>query len=170
MHDDQIHAYKRIRKSIKNGDIGEFVRLLGEDESLLHLDTPFGTWLHMAAAHGKMDIVQWLVSHGMDVNVRGATIEGRPLDEAAAAGNVDIVNFLIGSGATLDVSDSVRNPLLSAIVEGVSESHTAVAKLLIDAGIDTTIRYPNLHNMDALEYAKEWGRSDIVALLQARIR
>ncbi len=168
MRDDQIDAYKQIRKSIKIGDISEFVRLVGQDESLLHLDTPFGTWLHMAAAHGKLDIVQWLVSQGVDVNVRGATIEGRPLDEAASNAHVDIVRFLIESGATLDVSNSVRNPLLSAIVGGLSDSHTAVAKLLIDAGIDTAIQYPNLDNMDALEYAREWGRSDIVALLEAK--
>jgi len=168
MRDDQIDAYKQIRKSIKTGDLSEFVRLVGEHEALLHLDTPFGTWLHMAAAHGKMHIVQWLVSHGMDVNVRGATIEGRPLDEAASNAHVDIVKFLIHSGATLDVSDSVRNPLFSAIVGGLSDSHTAVAKLLIEAGIDTTIRYPNLNNMDALEYATEWGRSNIVALLKAK--
>ncbi|MFO0886141.1 MAG: ankyrin repeat domain-containing protein [Pirellulales bacterium] len=168
MRDDLIEAYKQIRKSIKTGDTSEFVRLVDEDESLLQLDSPFGTCLHMAAAHGKLAIVQWLVSHGMDVNTRAATIEGRPLDEAASNAHLDVVKFLIERGATLDVSESVRNPLLSAIVGGLSDSHTAVAKLLIDAGIDTSIRYPNLDNMNALEYAKEWGRSDIVALLEAQ--
>lgn len=168
MRSDQINAYKQIRNSIKNGDTPEFIRLLGEDKSLLQLDTPFGKWLHMAAAHGNLDIVQWLVSHGMDVNARGATIEGRPLDEAASNGHLDIVRFLVEAGATLDVSDSVRNPLLSAIVGGLSDSHTAVARFLIDAGIDTTVRYPNLDNMDALAFAKEWGRSDIVALLESK--
>lgn len=166
MLDNQIEAYKRIRKAIKNGDVDEAIRLLSEDESLLYLDTPFGTWLHMAAAHGRLDIVRWLILHGIDVNVRGATIEGRPLDEAASNGHIDIVKFLIDSGATLDVRDSVRNPLFAAIVGGLSDSHTEIAKFLIDSGIDTSKRYPNLDNMDALEFAREWGRSDIVKLLE----
>jgi len=168
MRDDQIDVYKQIRKSIKNGDLAEVIRLLSGDESLFEIDTPFGKWLHMAAAYGKLEIVQWLISQGMDVNTRGATIEGRPLDEAAAAGYAEVVDFLIANGASLDVSDSVRNPLLAAVVGGLSDSHTTVAKLLVDAGIDTTIRYPNLDNMDALEYAREWGRSDIVKLLEAK--
>ena len=166
MLDHQIVAYKQIRKSIKNGDLSEVNRLVGEDESLLHLDTPFGTWLHIAATHGKLDIVKWLVSQGIDVNLRGSTIEGRPLDEAASNGHFDIANFLIKSGATLDVSDSVRNPLFAAIVGGLSNSHTKVAKLLIDNGIDTSKRYANLDNMNALEYAREWGRLDIVKILE----
>lgn len=170
MQEQDIEIYKAIRKAIKEGRLSEVERLIREDESRLQMDTPFGSWLHMAAAQGKLEIARWLVSHGMDANIRGRTIEGRPLDEAAANGHVDVVRYLIDSGATLDVSESVRNPLLAAIVGGNSESHTAVAKLLIDSGIDTTVRYPNLDNMDVLEYAKEWGRIDIVKLLELQHR
>ena len=170
MQEQEIEVFKAIRKAIKEGRLSEVVRLVREDESRLQMDTPFGSWLHMAAAHGRLEIARWLVSQGMDVNIRGRTIERRPLDEAAANGHVDTAKYLIESGATLDVSDSVRNPLLAAIVGGNSESHTAVARLLTESGIDTTVRYPNLDNMDALEYAKEWGRSEIVELLDSQRR
>lgn len=165
MHEHYTEAYKLIRNAIKRSDLSDVISLLRNDEALFHLDTPFGTWLHMAAAHGTLEIVKWLIEHGADVNARAATIESRPLDEAASNGHPEIVKYLIDSGATLDVSDSVRNPLFGAIVGGMSDAHTEVAKILIDSCIDTTIRYPNLSNMDALEYAKEWGRDSIVKLL-----
>lgn len=61
-----------------------------------------------------------------------------------------------------------RNPLFGAIHGG----HTDVAKLLIESGIDTAANYTgeNMTNMDALAFAKEWGRSEIVALLEATSR
>lgn len=165
MRDDQVDKYKQIRASVKKGDMPEFVRLIASEESLFQLDTPFGKWIHIAAAHGKLAIVKWLVAHGMDVNARGATIEGRPLDEAAANGHPDVVRFLIESGATLDVSDSVRNPLLAAIVGGNSDSHVEAARLLIENGLDTSVRYPNLHDSDALDYAQQYGRREIASIL-----
>ena len=159
-----------IHRAIKRGSLAEVTRLIGDDKELLRLWTPFGTWLQDAASCGYLDIVQWLVSQGMDVNAYNESNESPPLCKAAARGHVEVVRFLLGVGATRDVSESVRNPLLAAIVGGSSESHTAVAKLLIDSGINTTVRYPHFDNMDALEYAKEWGRSEIVELLEAQRR
>lgn len=155
-----------IHRAIKQGRIADVIRLIGDDKEVLWLWTPFGTWLQDAASHGHRDIVQWFVSNGLSVNSFSDSRPTPPLGQAASEGHIEVVRYLLGSGATIDVSDSVRNPLLSAIVGGLSESHTAVAKLLIDAGIDTSIRYPNLDNMNALEYAKEWGREDIAKLLE----
>jgi len=166
MSDIRVPTWRSVRKAIKEGDLPEVVRLIAGDPATLRTDTPFGTLLHMASTHGKVDIVRWLVSQGLNVNIRAATIEGRPLEEASANGHVEVVRYLIESGASLDVEDSVRNPLFAAIVGGASESHTEVAKVLINSGIDTSVRYPNLRNMDAMEFAAEWGRDDIVALLR----
>ena len=166
MQDHEIPVYNAIRRAIKDGELSKVQQLIGADESRLQMDTPFGSWLHMAATHGKLDIARWLVSRDADVNAIGGIGDHRPLDEAAAEGHVEVARFLIDSGSMLDVSESVRNPLFAAIVGGISDSHTAVAKLLIDSGIDTTKRYPNLHNMDALEWAREWGRTDVAKLLE----
>jgi hypothetical protein len=157
-----------IHRAIRDGNLHEVVRLIAGDKSLLHIWTPFGTWLHDAAAYGKLDIVQWLVSQGLDVNAYNDSTEIRPLDKAAANGHVDVVECLIASGAVLDTSDSVRNPLFAAIVGGISDSHAAVAQLLIDSGIDTRVKYNGqvMKDMDALAFAREWGRLDIVRLLE----
>ena len=168
MQDHEIETYKEVRKAIKNGELQEVVRILGSDQSRLQMDTPFGSWLHMAAAHGRLDIARWLVMQGCDVNPVGGIGSRRPIDEAAAEGHVHVVRFLIDSGATLDTSDPVRNPLFAAIVGGASDSHTAVAKLLIASGIDTKVKYngQTMKDMDALAFAREWGRADIAELLE----
>lgn len=157
-----------IHRAIKRGDLSEVTDLIADDKARLSMWTPFGTWLHDAASFGRLDIVLWLISHGLDLDAFNESTEVRPIEKAAGEGHVDVVKCLINAGASLDVSDSVRNPLLAAITGGLGESHTAVAKVLIDSGIDTTKRYPHLHNMDALDYAKEWGRIDIVNLLSTR--
>ena len=78
--------------------------------------TPFGTWLHDAASHGKLEIVRWLVSQGVDINAYNEANERTPLCDAAAEGHTEIVKHLIEAGASLDVSDSVRNALFASIV------------------------------------------------------
>lgn len=157
-----------IHRAIKQGNLSEVRRLIGYDKSLLQIWTPFGTWLHDAASHGQLDVVRWLVSEGLDVNAFNESNESPPLALACSDGYVDVVRFLMEAGAELDTSDSVRNPLFSAIVGGISDSHTAVAKLLIDGGIDTHVKYngASMQNMDALSFAKEWGNSGIVRLLE----
>ena len=160
---EQIMA---VHTAIKAGDTETLIGLLQSDDRLRQLWTPFGTWLHDAASYGALPIVRWLVNHGLELNAWNESNESTPIALAASDGHSDVVRFLIDSGASLDTSDSVRNPLLAAIVGGDSDAHTLVAKLLIDGGIDTTIRYPNLDNMDALEMAREYGRSGIVKLLE----
>lgn len=156
-----------VHRAIKQGNLPEVVRLLTEDKSLLHIWTPFGTWLHDAASKGELEIVKWLASQGLDVNAYNDSNPSPPLADAASEGQVDVVRFLIQAGAALDTSDSVRNPLFAAIVGDISEDQTAVAKLLIDSGLDTSAKYNigSLKNVNARDFAQEWGRTEIVKLL-----
>lgn len=157
-----------IHRAIRQGNLPEVIRLIADKKSLLQMWTPFGTWLQDAASKGQIEIVKWLISQSLDVNAFNESNECPPVTKASARGHVEIVRFLIESGAVLDTSDSVRNPLFAAIVGGISDAHTAVAKLLIESGIDTSVKYEfkNWGDVDALAYAKEWGRSEIVRLLE----
>lgn len=156
---------KEIRTAIKQGDVDRTMALIGSDKERLHLMTLFGTWLHVAAELGKLQIVQRLVEAGLDIDAYGGVAGGTPLHLAASDGHIDVVRYLLSRGAMLDVSEPERNPLFGAIHWG----HTEIAKLLIDSGIDISVKYTGetMRNMDALAFAKEWGRSDIAALLKA---
>jgi ankyrin repeat protein len=159
---------KEIRTAITNGDVDQVVSLLGSDKGRLKMMTPFGTWLHVAASHGKLEIVKRLVEFGCDVNAYGGIEGGGPLNEAASEGHIDVVKYLFSQGAQLDVSEPERNPLFGAIYGG----HKAVAKFLIDNGIDTHVKYsgPNMNNVDALGFALERGENDIAKMLKGEIK
>lgn len=130
-----VAIHKSIRTAIKLGNLQEVIRLVGDDKERLVMDTPFGSWLHVAATHGKLDICHWLVAHGLDVNAYGGTAGGGPLQRAASDGHIDVVKYLLECRSVLDTSAPVRNPLFGAI----HGRHTAIAKLLIEHGIDTHI-------------------------------
>ena len=158
-----VPVAKAIRSAIKRGDVHAVVKLIGSDRTLLNMMTTFGTWLHVAASHGQLEIVKRLVEMGADINAYGGIAGGGPLNEAASEGQLEVVRYLLSRGAELDVSEPERNPLFGAIQEGRAD----IAKLLIDSGIDTHVKYTgeNMNGMDALAFAREWGRSDIVDLL-----
>jgi hypothetical protein len=160
---DEKQVAKEIRTAIKQGDADKVMSLIGSDKARLQMMTVFGTWLHVAASLGKLEIVKRLVELGADVNARGGIAGGTPLHEAASDGHLDIVRYLLSQRAEMDVSEPERNPLFGAIHGG----HTVIAKLLIDSGIDTHVKYSGerMKDMDALAFAREWGREEIIALL-----
>jgi ankyrin repeat protein len=155
-----------IRTAIKQGNAGALRELLGGDKATLEMDTPFGSWLHVAASQNQLDLVKMLLSLGMDVNRKGGILGGTPLNEAASDGHTDIVRYLLANGATLDASDPRLNPLFGAIHGG----YTDVAKVLLESGIDADITYngETMKDMDALAFAREWGRKDIADLITER--
>jgi len=125
--------------------------------------TPFGSWLHVAADFGNLELTKALVASGADVNQRGGTFGGTPINLAAYKGHREVIEFLVGCGAELDESEPERNPLFSAIHGG----HIEIVRLLLNAGMNHRISYTgeSMENMDALAFARERGQSDIAALL-----
>ena len=155
---------KEVRSAIKEGNIEKVVELIASNSDLLNMMTPFGSWLHVAASRGELEIVKKLVELGSNINVQGGVYDGGALNEAASAGHIDIVKYLLSCGANMDVSEPERNPLFGAISNG----YVDIAKLLIEKGIDTDIRYSGeaMKNSDALAFAREQGQKEIVKLLE----
>jgi len=160
---DEAQLAQVIRDAILDGESKKAISLLVANPKMVDFMSPFGTWLHVAAKHGRLDLVEFLIKRGTNVNVKGGISGGAPIYLAASQGNVEIVKYLLSHGAEMDVSEPERNPLFGAIYGG----HTAVAKLLIDKGIDMKAKYtgPNMRDMDALAFANEWGRKDIAGLI-----
>lgn len=129
--------------------------------------TLFGTWLHVAAKKGYFGIVEYLVHKGIDVNTKGDIFDDSPLRVAAGEGDLEIVKYLIEIGAELDVSLANRNPLFGAIYGG----HKEVVEFLVEKGIDISIRYTgeSIKNLDAYEYAREFGQTEIAEYLKQKM-
>jgi ankyrin repeat protein len=161
---DKKIVNREIRNAIKIGDINKMKQLIGYDTKLLNINTSFGTWLHIAAKKGNLDIVKFLVKEGIDIDARGGTFDSSALNLAAGADYLDIVKYLVRAGAELDVSLAKRNPLFGAIYGG----HKNVVEFLVEKGIDISIRYTgeNIKNMNAYEYAIEFGQTEIAEYLR----
>ena len=75
------------------------------------------------------------------------------------------VKILHEAGAILDTSETSANPLFAA----VHGSSVEVAQYLLDAGIDSTIKYKTRRPLEisALDFAWEMGRRDIARAIAA---
>lgn len=161
---NEAEITRALREAVKSADIERVSSLIGESKERLQQTTPFGTWLHIAAKGGNLELVQRLISMGVDVNARGGTFGGSPVNLAAGYGQPHIVRALLAAGAELDVSEPERNPLFSAIQGG----HMEIVKLLIERGIDYRVRYTgeSMKEMDALAFARERGEREIADYLE----
>lgn len=164
---DNIQIAKEIRTAIKQGNVEKIKLLIRSDFNNLNMMTPFGTWLHVAASEGKLEIVKCLVDLGIDINKLGGVFCGGAIKEAASEGHIEIVKYLLSCDAALDVSEPERNPLFAAIYGG----HVEIAKLLIESGIDIHAKYTgeSMKDMDALAFAIEHGQTEIAALLELKL-
>ncbi|MFE4243466.1 ankyrin repeat domain-containing protein [Peribacillus butanolivorans] len=164
---DKKSVNKAIRNAIKLGDMNEVIQLIGDDKEILSTMTSFGTWLHVATKKGHLEMVEYLINKGIDIDARGDIFDASPLRLAAGAGHLKIVKYLIEAGAELDVTLAKRNPLFGAIYGG----HKEVVEFLVEKGIDISIRYTgeSIKNMDAYEYAREFGQIEIAEYLKQKM-
>lgn len=157
--------YPKITQAIRSGNLNEVVNLFGKFPEMKHLNVPgFSSWLHYAAAHGNLELVEYLIDQGFSVNAKDE--EGRgPIAHSAAKGRIEITKRLIEKRAALDVSESVSNPLFGAIIGRSSQ----VATLLLDAGVDTEASYrfspSSPAHLDAIAFAMMHGEADIARLI-----
>ena len=152
-----------IYKAIRSGAINDAIKLLEQSPDSLQVDTPFGSWLHIASSCGSLELVERLVGLGIDINRQGGTFGGSAINHAASEGHTEIVRFLLTCGAELDISAPERNPLFAAIQGG----HIEIVKLLVNQGIDYCVRYSGQYmaEIDARLFAIEQGKRDISAYL-----
>lgn len=157
-----------LLQAVQSGDVEAFTRLVAGDHGVLGMMTPFGTWLHVAAAAGKEHMVDYLVAAGLDVNTRGGTFKGNALHVAASSGRLEVVRKLLVLGAEMDTSEPERNPLFGAVYG----SHRHVVELLLGCGIDATVKYSgdSMTDMDAVAFARERGELALAALIESRCR
>lgn len=164
---DKTQYAKDIRSVIKSGQLDTVIDLLEKEPEMLTWMTPFGTWLHVAAAHGHLEIVEYLINAGLDVNAKGGTFSTNALERATAKGQLDIAKYLISKNVEIDISEPDRNPLFAAIYGG----HLEIVKLLVENNIDISIKYSGetMKDMDAYAFAIERGQTEIAEYLKLKM-
>ena len=120
------------------------------------------TPLRVASRNGMLDVVRALVERGALVRAREERHRSDALVAAAGAGHGEVVRALLAAGVPPDAG----LPGWSALMHAASHGKLRAAELLLDGGADP--RAVSDTGRTALGLAREHGRSDVVALLEAR--
>ena len=124
--------------AIKSGDLAEvqlYVCAGIDVKALRHGPQEWNSWspLFCAAHDNRLEIVEYFIRSGHDLEVGVNTGDMSPLFIAADGGNILIVRCLVEQGARTDVADFIGNtPLLMASRQG----HFEVARYLVEHGAD----------------------------------
>ncbi|CAF0763436.1 unnamed protein product [Didymodactylos carnosus] len=123
--------------------------------------------LHKASWEGDLHKVQRLMNPGV-INVKDKD-NRTPLHLAVAAGHLNIVKFLVERKAKLNLADSdQRTPLVKAVL-CVNQNPTlncAIIAAIISGGGDQFINTVDINGKNALHYAVETNRTDLVELFR----
>lgn len=111
------------------------------------------------AQFGDVSALQEYLRHGGDIESRNHSGYSL-LMLAAYNGHIAASEFLLSRGADVDSTDNSGNTVL---MNAAFRGHAEVAEILLAAGADTTLR--NQHDMSAADFARLFGRRNILALL-----
>ena len=159
----------QVIEAIKNDDLTLLRSLLTDNPDQITWNTPFAgqTWLGYAASNGKINVLKLLVELGANVNQGDHRENVKPICAAAANDQIESVESLLENGAILDTETSVQNPLFSAVV-GRSPK---IVTLLLEAGIDCTVRYNSqtMKSMDAVSFSLMRGENECAEIIANKI-
>jgi ankyrin repeat protein len=149
---------KELYTAVAESNLFAIKSILEINPELLHVETPNGSWLHVAARRKDIEIIDFFVKSGLNINKEGGFAKSMPIDLAVSEGNIEAVEYFLRNCAIFDESAPERNPLFAAIHKG----HLNILKLLVKYGINTNIKYGD---KTPLTFARQMGNEEIVRYL-----
>ena len=155
-----------ILTAARNGDLAKVKLLLKDQPALISCRDSNaeefnggGTPLHWAAEKGYIEMAEFLLANGADVNAR-SNVGCTPLSLAADEGHKDIAELLLANKADVNARDYQGYMPLDGAAE---RNHKDIAELLLAKGADVNAR--NGCGSTTLHTAVSRGHKDIVELL-----
>jgi ankyrin repeat protein len=162
-------SYATINESAAKGDLADVKRHLKRGAALNAVDVIGNTPLMCAAENGQLDVVQYLVSQGAEIDATNqmVTDEGlltgrrnlngcTPLMYASMNGHRKIVQYLLTKGANVSAVDGGGQ---SALWHALESNHMAVVGYLVDNGANVNAK--NHKGRTPLWHALEQGQQDV---------
>ena len=139
-HVESLTIEGRAFELARAGDAGALRAMLDADPSLLHArEKPYAwTLLHAAAQKGQLDVVDLLLSRGLDPNTRERGDESYAMHWAAASGHLDVVRRLADAGGdVVGRGDDHQLEVIgwASVWDGCDDAaHREVADFLVSRG------------------------------------
>ncbi|MDE7424463.1 MAG: ankyrin repeat domain-containing protein, partial [Lachnospiraceae bacterium] len=116
---DNIEFADKVSDLIVERNVKEVKDLLKDkfsDTKELNEMAKLGWWLKQAVGYQQMEIVEFLIELGVDVNMVVLPNKGNVLCDAAGTGNMKMIEFLIEKGIDISCTlDDELNPVLCAV-------------------------------------------------------
>jgi len=149
-----------VYQAAKEGDLAKLKTLIEENPDLANAknenqETP----LHAAVSGGHLDIVEFLIAAGANVDAQNNQ-KATPLHLACYDGHRDIAEKLISHGANIEARFANGTTPLFWTVPG---GHTAVFELLVKKGADIGVKVDNGANL--LHSVAMHGQKDMAEIL-----
>ena len=161
--------------AVEAGDFDAVRALHSKTPSIVNAATVMGPVIYVAAGKPSADMLRMLLELGAEPNVRRRNTRRTPISSAASKGFLENGEMLFYAGAVLDTSDMAANPLIGAIhayvPRATRETCLDVAEYLLDAGIDSSVRYRTTRIIGwiaALDFAWEMGARHIARAIAER--
>jgi len=150
-----------VSQAIKNGELDRVKALITADAGLVNRKDEAGNApLHYAAAAGSIEIAEFLLSKGADINGQNKRAN-TPLHEAIENRKADAAKFLIDKGADVRKENALKEtPLARAAYSALTD----VAERLIAKGAEIDARN-TYQRTPFLIVARESGNVDFGRLL-----
>jgi tankyrase len=155
---DLLRGDSALLDAAKKGDLDRIKKLLTpENINCRDEEGRNSTLLHLAAGYNHLDVVEYLLENGADVNARdkGGLI---PLHNASSYGHVDVALLLIKYNSLVNMCDRWN---FTPLHEAAQKGRTQLCSLLINHGADVTLQ--NQEGLTPLDLA---SGDDVEALLK----
>src|SRR6266850_4817966 len=157
------HDTNNLPVETESAEIKRIQAMIKESPDLINAkETGSGTTpLHRAAQNGQLSVVEFLLSHGADIDPKDMAYGGQtPLHYAVEAGHKAVAEVLLNKGASINATDgSGSTPLHLAADRGFR----TVVELLLAHGADVNAK--KLGGVTPLHLAVANGNRSIVELM-----
>lgn len=156
-----------IYDAIQKHQVGKIRSLLSENPPVWRVNDYLGnkTALINATEARAVNIVECLIDHGADVNMKEKGIKNTALMLASADGYLEIVKLLVNQGkAKLNLRNIDGG---TALICASEAGHLDIVRFLVDSGADITAQIES--GETALDFAQGNNHQEIVEYLTTKI-